>query len=126
MFVYNTVNEQIFAICNNLFNTGVVEMKIKIVNRKRFIKRTGILLGSIIFSVIIFVGTTVSSYKEVRIKTKYINEGDTLWKIAQAEQIKNEYYKDKDIRYIIEDIKNINNLNSTHLYINQELLIHCN
>ncbi len=101
-------------------------MKIKIVNRKRFIKRTGILLGSIIFSVIIFVGTTVSSYKEVRIKTKYINEGDTLWKIAQAEQIKNEYYKDKDIRYIIEDIKNINNLNSTHLYINQELLIHCN
>lgn len=101
-------------------------MKVKIVNRKRFIKRTGILLGSIIFSVILFIGTTVSSHRETRTKIKYISAGETLWEIAKNEQAKNNYYQNKDINFIIEDIKNANNLNSTDLYINQELLIHCN
>ena len=98
-------------------------MKVRIVNRKRFIRSTGILLAIIIFTVIICIGTKVLSHKELRYKTKYVSSGENLWKIATNEQNNNEYYKNKDIRNIIEDLKNINNLETSNLYINQELII---
>ena len=98
-------------------------MKVKIVNRKRFIRSTGILLAIIIFTVIICIGTKVFSHKELRYKTKYVSSGENLWKIASTEQNINEYYKNKDIRNIIEDLKNINNLDNSSLFVNQELKI---
>ena len=98
-------------------------MKVKIVNRKRFIRSTGILLSIIIFTVIICIQGTVFSHKESKYKIKYISSGETLWKIAKQEQNNNEYYYNKDIREIIENIKIINNLEDTNLYINQKLII---
>lgn len=98
-------------------------MKVKIVNRKRFVKSTGILLAIIIFTVIICIGSNVFSHKETKYKTKYVSSGETLWNIAKQEQTNNEYYYKTDIRDIIESIKKLNNLNNNDLYINQELII---
>ena len=63
------------------------------------------------------------SHKEVEYTTIYVESGDTLWNIASDLQQDNNYYKNKDIRYIIDNIKKINNLESSNLYIDQELKI---
>ena len=55
--------------------------------------------------------------------TIIITKGDTLWNIAKSNQKNNGYYKDKDIRYIINDIMKENNLSSSDIIVNQELLI---
>ena len=56
-------------------------------------------------------------------KSIYVSEGDTLWNIAKENQITNQYYKDKDVRYIINDLMEINNLSNSNIRINQEILI---
>lgn len=98
-------------------------MRVKIIDRKKFFRNTGILLAIIIFTVIICMGSTVFSHKELKYKTKYVSSGETLWEIAKQEQNNNEYYYNKDIREIILNIKQVNNLNDSNLYINQELII---
>ena len=52
-----------------------------------------------------------------------VDDGDTLWNIAKTQQRTNEYYKDKDVRYIISDIKKVNNLSTSDIYVEQELKI---
>lgn len=44
-----------------------------------------------------------------------ITTGDTLWSIAEKEEKNNSYYQHKDIRQIIYDIKQINQLNNCSL-----------
>ncbi len=95
-------------------------MKIKDV--KKFIKCIFILLGVIFILSLLFIKSTLS-YTKHEFKTIYIKSGDTLWNIAMSLQENNSYYKGKDIRYIINDLKEINNLNNSTLYINQELQI---
>ena len=63
------------------------------------------------------------SCNNIKYKTIYVTQGDTLWKIAEAEQENNSYYEDKDIRDIIYDIKNTNNLEISNLSVGQELKI---
>ena len=98
-------------------------MKVKIIDRKKFVKNMGILLFLVIFIVIIGICNKTFSHKETRFKTKYISSGDTLWSIAKQEQVNNEYYQNKDIRYIVDNIKNTNHLVNDTLCINQEILI---
>ena len=94
----------------------------RIVNVKKFILSTTILFLSI-FAIISAIVNTTYSYNETKYKKIYINDGDTLWNIAIAEKEKNEYYKDKDVRYIVQNIKKVNNLSVSNLKVNQELLI---
>lgn len=72
---------------------------------------------------IIMLGGRTSSYVEKTLKTVYVSHGETLWEIARIESKNNEYYAKHDIRYILKDIKQLNNLNSSNLYPGQELLI---
>ena len=95
-------------------------MKIK--NIRKFIRSILIILG-IILSLTLFVSKSTLSHGEPEYKTIYISEGDTLWNIAKTNQISNEYYKDKDVRYIINDLMKINNLSNSNININQELKI---
>ena len=97
----------------------------RIVNVKRFI----------ISNVVLFVGLFVlistivnNSYSctNPKYKTIYAEEGDTLWNIASVEKDQNEYYKDKDIRDIVINLKKVNNLNVSDLRIGQKLLIPIN
>lgn len=95
-------------------------MKIK--NPIKFIRSSMILLILIYISVSFFYNKTYA-YKEYNFKTIEISEGQTLWNIAQYEKEHNEYYKNKDIREIVFEIKENNNLNSSNLYVGQELKI---
>lgn len=94
----------------------------RIVNVKRFIISNVILFLGVflLFSTII---NHTYSYIKINYKTVYAEQGDTLWKIANSEKEKNKYYKDTDVRDIINDIKKVNNLKISNLQIGQELLI---
>lgn len=94
----------------------------KIVNLKKFIRSICLIL--IVAFVLSLVCTkSTLSHKEIEYKLIYVAKGDTLWEIASDLQKSNDYYKTKDIRYIISDIKNINNLESSNLHIDQELMV---
>lgn len=84
------------------------------------IKR-GIIL--IIFILIIIFAKSCYSKEETDYKIKNVYEGDTLWSIASLEQENNAYYEGKDIRYVINDIKYINNLKNSSLYEGMQLKI---
>lgn len=95
-------------------------MKIK--NVKKFVRSILIILG-IILTISLLISKSSLSYKEIEYKTISISSGDTLWTIAAYNQSSNDYYENKDIRYIINDIMKINNLENSSLTVNQELLI---
>jgi len=96
---------------------GVVFMRIK--NKFKFIRALLILL--IIISIAFCKATF--SYKEIEYKVYTVEQGDTLWSIAEDIKLNNSYFKNKDIRDIISNLKNKNNLKNNNLYVNQELLI---
>lgn len=81
--------------------------------------------------VIIAVITTLSvlminkSYSKVEVnyESEYASSGDTLWSIAERESKNNRYYQNKDIRYIVYDLKQVNNLSSSDLKEGQEIKI---
>lgn len=97
-------------------------MVMKIVNLKKFIRSVIVLLIFIFIISILFAKSTLS-YKQVEYVSVYVDYGDTLWKIAETQKEINDYYKKRDIRDIISDIKKVNNLNSSDLYVAQELKI---
>ncbi len=92
--------------------------------------------NKIIFSMFIIIILTLGlisvmgnkitlSHVETSLKTIYVSSGETLWEIAEVELANNDYYLNKDIRFIIKDIKEINNLSSSNLFPGQELTIPC-
>lgn len=82
-----------------------------------------IILGSIVGIFIVFGNKPTLSHAETSYKTHKVSYGETLWEIASIETKNNSYYSKKDIRYVINHIKTINNLKTSTLYIEQELLI---
>ena len=97
-------------------------MIMRIVNKKKFIRSISITIGLIVFIILIlsnisFSHTTVN-YKEIA-----ITSGDTLWNIAKYERSNNEYFKNDDIRDIVDEIKYLNNLSSSNLKIGDKLNI---
>ena len=97
-------------------------MKLKIINKSKFIISSTILFTIIIFIISAFINTTLS-HEEIQYKSISVIYGDTLWSIAKEESKYNNYYYNKDIRYIIDDIKLHNNLKETYLQEGQILLI---
>ena len=96
-------------------------MKITIVNKTKFI-RSVIILVALIFLILLGMTNTYSK-TEVAYKENYIFDGDTLWSVAEEQTNTNEYYKNKDIREVIYEIKKINNIESGNLEIGQKILI---
>lgn len=94
----------------------------KIINIKKFIRSILIILGMVLIITLLISKVTLS-HKEIEYKTIYVSKGDTLWNIAKDNQTTNEYYKNKDVRYIINDLMKVNQLNNTNISINQELII---
>lgn len=97
-------------------------MKLRIVNVSKFVRSIIILIG-IIICISIFAFNTSLSHKESTYKTIYVANGDTLWSIAKTEKNSNPYYEDKDVRDIVNSIKIVNNLETSDLNLNQELII---
>lgn len=98
-------------------------MNIKIVNKKKFI-RSFIILAGLITLTLLGINNTYSK-TEVSYKEDYVIKGDTLWSIAKNQINTNEYYKNKDIRDVMYEIKKINNLQNGNLSIGQKILIPC-
>ena len=95
-------------------------MKIK--NVKKFIRSILIILG-IALAITLLISRATLSHNEVEYKTIYVSEGDTLWNIAKENQTNNQYYKNKDVRYIINDLMKVNNLDNSSIIINQKIII---
>lgn len=100
-------------------------MKVKIINKNKFFRSFVLLIIFLSFVFLCFFNK--SSSEEIQnYKTITVTYGDTLWSIAEHEQIENPYYKDSDIRYIIYSIKKVNNLETCTLTVNQSLIIPIN
>ncbi len=95
-------------------------MRIK--NLKKFI-RSLIIISGLCMAIVLLIQKASYTNKEVEYKTICISKGDTLWNIAKTNQESNSYYKDKDVRYILNDIVKINKLENSNININQELII---
>lgn len=96
-------------------------MKIKIVNKSKFIRSIIIVLGVVILGLLL-LGNTYSKTK-ITYKEDYIISGDTLWSIAQNQVNNNEYYKNKDIREVMYEIKQLNNIGNGNLEVGQKIKI---
>ena len=97
-------------------------MKVCIVNKKKFIKNISIIIFSILFLATIGINKAYSK-ESIKYKEEYVYNGDTLWSIAEEESKENKYYKDKDIRNIILDIKKTNNIENSNLEVGQKIII---
>ena len=93
------------------------------INLKKFIQALVIVIGITIL--ITFLATkSIYSYEKLKTKTIYTNKGDTLWNIALDEKENNKYYKDKNIREIVYDIKQINNMQDSIILPGETLKIY--
>ncbi len=90
-------------------------MKLRIVNRKRFIRSMAIV---IFLLVALFNISVAKSNEEAEIISYTITPGETLWSIAK------EYTPDnKDIRQTIYEIEKLNNLDNATIYAGQTIQI---
>ena len=95
-------------------------MKIK--NITKFIRSILIVLIFII-SIICICSNSSFSSGEIKYKSIYVVAGDTVWNIAKQEHLINDYYQGKDIRDIVEEIREVNHLENGNLKVGQELKI---
>ncbi|MCI8482487.1 MAG: LysM peptidoglycan-binding domain-containing protein [Clostridia bacterium] len=97
-------------------------MNLKIVNKGKFM-RSILLIFLLIIGISFMISSKSFSHIESKYKTIYVTSGDTLWSIAKEEKNSNEYYKDKNIQNIVDEIKKVNHMSNSDLKINQELKI---
>ena len=92
----------------------------RIVNKKKFIRSMILMFGVLILISFIFVNKSFS-HTEKSLKKIYISYGDTLWSIAKEEKNSNVYFENKDIREIVYELKNTNELSNSSLKVGQEI-----
>ncbi len=97
--------------------------RIRIVNKKKFIRSMSIMLLIIVGIILLFSKSSLSHNEHTSYGTITVVRGDTLWQIALDQQKNNPYYENKDVRDIIQNIKNINELTNSGLMVGQELKI---
>ena len=94
----------------------------KIVDKRKFVRSICVTIGLIVL-LILMLSNISFSHTEVSYKEIAISEGDTLWNIAKYEKNNNMYFKDKDIRDIVDEIKQTNDLVNSKLNIGLKLSI---
>lgn len=94
----------------------------KIINKKKFIRSISITIGLIIILILMLANISFS-HTETSYKTISVISGDSLWSIAKYEKENNIYFKNREIRYIVDEIKYINNLSTSNLHIGDKLNI---
>ncbi len=97
-------------------------MNLKVVNKVKFVRSIIIMFLLFLVGSLIICNNSFSK-TETKYKTIYVASGDTLWSIAKEEQETNPYYKGKNVRNIIEDIKITNSISTSNLKENQVLKI---
>lgn len=94
---------------------------IRIINKAKFIRTISILI--IIIGAVIFFSKNAYSKGEIKYKEVYIYPGDTLWSISKEETIINKYFYNKDIRDVVLELKDINNLRDSNLVEGKKIKI---
>ena len=108
----------------NLNKKNLVRRKTKSKNKTNLKIKNLLLLALAIIAInSIFLNNNSYSKVEVKYKTELISSGDTLWSIAKRERNINKYYQDKDVREIVYDLKQVNNLQVSDLSIGQKIMI---
>ncbi len=97
-------------------------MKIKIINKKKFMKLPVMILSILCICIILLTDQSESN-TEITYKTIYVSKGETLWDIATKEAEKNKYYKGYDVRDIIQEIEEMNGLLDANIFEGKELKI---
>ena len=93
----------------------------KIVNKIKFFRTISIFI--ILLGAIIIFSKNTYSKGEISYKEDYIYTGDTLWSIAESELENNKYFENKDIRAVVNELKNVNNLSNSELYEGEKIII---
>ena len=93
----------------------------KIVNKTKFVRTISILI--ILICMIIIFSKNTYSKGEISYREDYIYSGDTLWSIAENEIENNRYFENKDIRYVINELRIVNNFSNSELYKGQKIMI---
>lgn len=98
---------------------------VKIVNMRKFIRSIAILIGIVIAITFFSTKASLSHNDEGQMdyETICVSQGDTLWNIATNQQENNPYYGGKDVRFIVSELKEINQLESGNLQVGQELKV---
>lgn len=91
-------------------------------NNKKFMKSIMITICLIMFIILILANISFS-HTEIKYKEISVCSGDTLWSIAKYQKSNNDYFENKDIRDIVTEIKNVNNLKDSNLSIGDKLNI---
>ncbi len=91
-------------------------------NKVKFVRGIFIIIGFIL-GLNFLIMSSAFSHQEISYKKIPVLSGDTLWDIAMSEKENNDYYKDMDVRDVVYDIKQVNNLTDYNLKINQVLEI---
>lgn len=93
----------------------------KIVNKTKFVRTISIFV--ILLGTIVIFSKNAYSKGEVTYKEDYIYSGDTLWSIAENEIENNRYFENKDIRAVINELRNVNNFSGAELYEGEKIKI---
>ena len=105
-----------------IFIGGMNMSRLRIVNKKKFIKTNVVIIMLFILFVFSFISRT-SSNTSISYKIDYVSQGETLWDIAVREAEKNKYYEGTDIRDIVYNLREINHLESANVSEGEELKI---
>ena len=93
----------------------------KIVNKTKFVRTISIFV--ILLGTIVIFSKNTYSKGEITYKEDYIYSGDTLWSIAENEIGNNRYFENKDIRYVINELRTVNNFSDAELYEGKKIKI---
>lgn len=93
----------------------------KIVNKRKFVRTVSIFI--LLISALIFFSKNIYSKVEITYKEDYIYTGDTLWSIAKNEIENNKYFENKDIRDVVRELKDVNNLSNSNLVEGKKIRI---
>ena len=97
--------------------------KIVKINLNKFIRSIIIIIGFVIF--ITFIATkSIYSYVSPEEKIIYAQPGDTLWSIARFAKENSSYYKDMNIKEVIQNIRDNNDISNNVIKSGQKLKIY--
>ncbi len=149
MFVYNVIEHLFFIVINNMMSSLGGHMQYLISNSIKYIHRASgpyktynsiktmlninklliiiLILSCIIISMSMFAFDIISNSKsEISTEENYtihfVKSGDTLWNLATIINI-HKYNGTRDVRDIIIDIQNINNLSSSKIVVGQSIYL---
>lgn len=93
----------------------------KIVNKVKFVRTVSVLV--VLVGAFVIFSKNAYSKGEIKYKEDFIYSGDTLWSIAREEINNNRYFNNKDIRDVVLELKDINNLKDSNLLEGEKIRI---